>query len=302
MMDRGGSLLLLGLVLLLTACSSRSSGAGFDGTADSGAGPQDGATLVDSTQPTNGDGPILTGDASGFDAAAAGDAEVFGQSSDTLYKLDPLTKAVTVVGAFQGCGGVIDIALDKDSNMYATTYDGFYGVDRTTAICTPIASGTSYPNSLSFVPAGTLDPNVEALVGYQGAQYIRIDPKTGAISNVGTSIGMGYSSSGDIVSVKGGGTYLTVIGTGCPTDCLLEVDPSTGSFLKNWGPTGHSNVWGLAFWAGAVYGFDSKGELFEVDFNGGAIQVTSIPIPSAPASLSFEGAGSTTSAPPQVNM
>jgi hypothetical protein len=296
----GGRLLLCLLLLVATACSSRPSGEGFAG--NDGSAPDDSATIQDSTRPSNGDGPVLSGDAGGFDAAPTGDAEVFGQSADTLYKLDPMTKALSVVGAFNGCGGVIDIALDKDSNMYATTYDGFYGVDRTTAVCTHIASGMSYPNSLSFVPAGTLDPNVEALVGYQGDQYIRIDTKTGAISNVGTSIGMGYSSSGDIVSVKGGGTYLTVKGTGCATDCLLQVDPKTGSFVKNWGVTGHTDVFGLAFWAGAVYGFDASGNLFEIDFTGATLQVTAIPIPNAPPTLSFYGAGSTTSAPPQANM
>jgi hypothetical protein len=70
----------------------------------------------------------------------------------------------------------------------------------------------------------------------------------------------------------------------------------------NWGETGHSNVFGLAFWAGAVYGFDAKGELFEIDFSGVTLQITPIAIPSAPATLSFQGAGSTTSAPPQANM
>jgi hypothetical protein len=286
--------------LLLPCLACGSQGAGF-ASADAGR-PADGDSVSDSGSGSgNGDGPILGGDGAGFDASGSG-AEVFGESTDTLYRLDPNTKAVTVVGKFSGCTGVIDIALDKDSNMFGTTYDGLYRIDRTTAVCTQIAPGTTYPNSLSFVPAGTLDPNVEALVGYVGDQYIRIDPKTGATTNVGTTIGQGYSSSGDIVSVKGGGTYLTVTGPGCATDCLLQVDPSTGAFLKNWGPTGYKEVFGLAFWAGAVYGFDFEGDLFEVDFHGAAMQVTLLQIPSKPPMLSFQGAGSTTSAPPMPNM
>ena len=44
---------------------------------------------------------------------------MFGQSAATLYKLNPLTKQVTVVGDFQGCPtGVIDIALDKNGKMF----------------------------------------------------------------------------------------------------------------------------------------------------------------------------------------
>ena len=56
----------------------------------------------------------------------------------------------------------------------------------------------TYPNSLSFVPKGTVDPNVEALVGYNGGTYVRIDTVTGAVTSIG-NLGSGYSSSGDIV-------------------------------------------------------------------------------------------------------
>jgi hypothetical protein len=284
------------LALATAACGT--SGPGFQQTV-SGDAASDAQAAFDS--PT---GDVLSlGDGIGGDGDPGGTAEVFGHSPDTLYRLDPTTKAVTIVGAFQGCGGITDIALDKDSTMYATTLDGLYKVDRKTAECTLIAKGNNYPNSLSFVPAGTLDPTVEALVGYVGDQYIRIDPMSGAVTPI-NSIGQGYSSSGDIVSVKGGGTYLTVKAgpSGNCSDCLIQVDPATGAFLNEWGPLGHTDVFGIAFWAGAVYGFDYSGELFEVDFHGLAMQVTSIPVPAADAGadagVQFSGAGSTTSAPP----
>ncbi len=224
--------------------------------------------------------------------------EVYAETPSTLYKLDPKTHAITPVGDFKGCSEVIDIALDKDSNMFATTFDGLYSVDRETAVCTLIAHGTTYPNSLSFVPAGTLDPMVEARVGYVGGTYVRIDTKTGAMTMMG-SIGQGYASSGDIVSVKGGGTYLTVTGgpSGSCGDCLIQVDPSTGGFVYAWGPLGRASVFGLGFWGGSVFGFDTAGDVFEVDFHGAAMQVTNIPYGDAPAGLKWFGAGSTTSAP-----
>jgi hypothetical protein len=84
-------------------------------------------------------------------------------------------------------------------------------------------------------------------------------------------------------------------------DCLIQVDPSTGAFPKEWGAVNHSGVYGLAFWAGAVYGFDDAGELFEIDFNGAAMTITTIPVPNPPPGLQFWGAGSTTSAPPNPN-
>jgi hypothetical protein len=224
--------------------------------------------------------------------------EVYGHSSDTLFALDPVSKAVTKIGAFGGCGPVIDIALDEASNLYATSYTSLYTVDKKTAVCTEISTGT-YPNSLSFVPKGTVDPNVEALVGYEDASYVRIDTKTGQKSVIGT-LGGGLKSSGDIVSVKGGKTYLTVKGTGstCTTnDCLVEVDPATGKMLKNWGSIEHHNVFGLSFWGGKIYGFNDSGDLFEVTFGATQIATSIIPMPNKPAGLSFWGAGSSTSAP-----
>jgi hypothetical protein len=221
--------------------------------------------------------------------------EVFGHSYDTLFKLEPITKQVTVVGPFQGCSNIVDLAIDKDSKIIAGSFAGLYWVDKTNAKCTLIANG-GYPNSLSFVPAGTLDPNEEALVGYQNSTYVRISTTTGQITQMG-SIGNGYVSSGDIVSVKGGGTYLTVKGNGC-SDCLFEVDPKTGGMVKNWGPTGYPSIFGIAFWAGSVYGFTDNGDLVEMTFINNQLVVSPIPIPNAPQNLSFWGAGSTTIAPP----
>lgn len=224
--------------------------------------------------------------------------EVYGQSSDTLYRLDPKTKAVTEIGKFRGCGPVIDIALDESSNLFATSYQALYTVDKATAACSEIAKG-AYPNSLSFVPKGTVDANAEALVGYEDATYVRIDTKTGAKTTVG-ALGGGLRSSGDIVSVKGGKTYLTVKGTGstCTSnDCLVEVDPASGAMVKNWGSIEHHNVFGLAFWGGKVYGFDDGGALFEVTFGTSQLTTALIPMPSKPSNLSFWGAGSSTSAP-----
>jgi hypothetical protein len=229
-------------------------------------------------------------------ADATANGEVWSQSLETLFKVDPATKKVTVVGTFSGCGAVLDIALDANSNMFATSDGGLFRVDLATAACTKIADGT-YPNSLSFVPKGTVDPNAEALVGYQdNNDYIRIDTTTGAIATVGSLGNVAYHSSGDIVSVIGGPTYLSVQGDSCD-DCLVEVNPATGAVVKEWGSLGRPDVYGLAFWAGSVYGFDDGGDLFEVTFSGDRLTATDVPIPDKAQDLQFAGAGSTTSAP-----
>ena len=214
---------------------------------------------------------------------------VYGHSPTTLYKLDPKTNGLSTIGDFDCAQQVIDLAIDANDNAFITSFNGFYSLDLKTAKCKMIAQGM-YPNALSFVPAATLDPNVEALVGYFGATYARIDPQNGAITNVGSLSG-GYTSSGDIVSVKNGGAFLTVKGPGC-NDCLLQVDPKTGDLVQNYGPLGYADVFGIAYWGGTVYGFTDAGQLFHVTSQNNTIQTTLIP--DAPG-LQFYGAGSSTS-------
>ena len=240
---------------------------------------------------------IVPGD--GAASCGAGGAEVFGHSDTALYRLDPETKAVTVVGNFKGCYDILDIALDEDSNLYGASETGLFRIDRCTATCTLLKEGKKYPNSLSFVPKGTLDPNQEVLVGFINGEYHRIDTVTGETKFVGTlSPTNEYRSSGDIVSVKNGGTFVTVLGNGCH-DCLAEIDPVNGRIKKTPVPLPYADVFGLTFWGGSAYGFTNGGELFEIKFIGGAAQVgtSGIPIPVAPSGLKFWGAGSTTSAP-----
>ena len=227
-------------------------------------------------------------------APVAERAEVFAHSDTTLFRLDPNTLEVTTIADFSGCTGVIDIALDKDSNLYGTTFSGLYAIDIETAACTEIATG-SYPNSLSFVPVGTLSDQEEVLVAYLGSQYIQIDVTTGAINSIGNIEG-GYTSSGDVVSVQGGGTFLTADGPDC-NDCLLEINPTDGTLIKNWGELGFSDVWGLAYWGGIAYGFDDNGTAFSIEFGVDSVTTTPIAFPGSPAGLRFWGAGSTTAAP-----
>lgn len=220
--------------------------------------------------------------------------EVFGHSASYLYKLDPITNAVTEIGRFEGCNYVVDIAIDRQGRMLASTIGSLWQIDPLTARCTLIAEG-NFPNALSFVPVGTVDPDEEALVGYIELHYTRIDTDSGAHSPISPIAG-GYTSSGDIVAVDGGKAYLTVKGNGC-SDCLMEIDPKNGDLLHNYGDLGYTDVYGLAFWGGAAYGFTHGGELFRIAFDGDSVLTEAIPIPAAPDTLSFAGAGSSTRVP-----
>jgi hypothetical protein len=279
------------LASLLIACGGTGNGfdagPGDDGGTNDGTTPNDtGVTFLDSSIPESGPPADVTQPPVDY---------VYAHSPTVLYKVDPAKKTMTTIGNFSAnCGNenVIDIAVDQSNNGFATTFAGVYKLDLVSAKCTLISQG-SYPNSLSFVPAGTLDPNAEALVGYNGSTYVRINTTTGAVTNVGGLTG-GYSSSGDIVSVKNGGTFLTVTGNNCG-DCLLQVDPKTGNMVQNYGSINHGAVFGIAFWAGVVYGFDDGGELFSITWQNNKLTTTNIPTTGG---LQFWGAGSTTSAPP----
>ena len=274
-----------------TSTSSSGSTATSSGTGAGGSGQ--GGSSTSTSSGAGGASSSSSGSGGGAGGGPALVAEVYAHSSATLFKLDPITKAVTTIGNFVNCNGsVIDIAIDKVGNMYGTMFTGLAIIDKSNAVCTVVQAG-SYPNSLSFVPEGTVDPNEEALVGYNGSTYVRIDKVTGAISNIG-NLGGGYVSSGDMVSLIGGGSYLTVNGNGCG-DCIVEVNPTTGALVQMIGPLGYGSVFGLAYWGGVAYGFNNSGQLFQIDVGNGS--TTPIPIPNAPPGLSFWGAGSTTAAP-----
>lgn len=224
-------------------------------------------------------------------------AEVFGHSGSMLYRLDPNSLQLEEVGPFAPCAppSIIDIALDANSNMYGTAFGALWRIDRETAECTLVTEEGSFPTSLSFLPAEVFGE--EVLVGYDDADYLRIDPNTGAIEVLGT-LGDGLESSGDVVSVVGK-TYLTVRGPGCDaTDCIVEIDPSSGQVTKNYGSVGYDQVFGLGFWGGKAYGFAREGALFEIEFLDDSVVTTEVPIPNAPPDLEWFGAGSTTAAPP----
>jgi len=291
---------------IVVACGSGSSGEkGFAVVDAAGGGGSDGTGGGGGGGGADGFGGPADGNVSFGDAGSPAPVEagppipvVYAHSPDTLYRLATTNDQVAVVGPFTGgCSSVIDIAIDSSSNAYVTTDTDLWRLDLQTAACTHIATGT-YPNSLSFVPKGTLDPNVEALVGYDGSTYIRINTTTGAVQNVGALTG-GYTSSGDIVSVIGGGTFLTVKGgsENCD-DCLLQIDPATGDLVQDYGSVNHADVFGLAFWAGTAYGFDDSGQVFSISWANGKLTTTDIPVPNPPPNLEFWGAGSTTSAPP----
>lgn len=242
---------------------------------------------------------------------------VYVHTGRTLFLFEPFGKTLTKIGNFSCLSDaqfseVGDIAVNRDGEIYGTTLDdNFIKIDPLTASCTNIASATGadgYPNSLSFVPRGTLDPANDALVGYFGDQYVRIDVATGKLTNIGklnpNDASTTYESSGDIVSVGADRTYLSAktLRSGVAVDggdVLVRFDPKTGQRLQvSTGTTNRVDIWGMGYWAGTAYGFTAKGEAIAIDPQTGSATV--IPLDAGGARSNqgvFYGAGSTTVAP-----
>ena len=283
-------------VSALAACGDAGSGAP-DPNGDGGAGADSGTS------------PFTPGDGGGANPQVG---EVFASTQGELYKLEPYSKVLSLVGKFDcitqtpdpndSQDGMADIAVDKAGKMYGVGRLKPGGswmlleVDKTTAHCAGLADlGDSFPTGLTFVPAGTVDPNEEALVGvFIGGDYTRYDLKTGAQTKIGTLGGTFFSKGADIVSIIGGKTYTTNQGS---PDHLLELDTKTGAIIRDVGATGVSLIAGLGYWAGTLYAFNYEGKLFAVNVDTGASK--EIPIPNPPPGLRFWGAAVTTAAPTQ---
>ncbi len=216
---------------------------------------------------------------------------VYAHTSSELYELAPSTLDVTLVAAFGGdCSAVsiTDIAVDNAGEIFGVAGGRVFAIDKETAVCTLLATGTGTYNALSFIPGGE-NPfgGEELLVGVaaSGALF-RIDPITGESMEIG-NYGAGVSSSGDLVSVRNFGTVATVsFESG---EFLARINLSTG-YAEQIAPT-PGGTYGLGFWGGTVYGFTSGGDIYSIDpTNGDIVNIES-------GATSWWGAGVTTLAP-----
>ena len=227
---------------------------------------------------------------------------VFAQTDHELYQVDPTNPGTLQdLGAFGGAltstsaDAVNDIAVRADGTLYAITKTDLYSVNPTTCVAThllsvPAPGGNSF-NCLGFLSDGTL------LGATSQGDVTRIDPTNGTTSQVG-SFGNNLKCSGDIVAVSNG-TSDVIFASAKPisgsssTDQLVILDATHGYQATVVGDIGSTSVFGLGFWGGKLYGFDSGGETLEIDpaTGQGTVLHSSSPV------LKFYGAGTTPLAP-----
>lgn len=227
----------------------------------------------------------------GADAApAASVTYVFAHSDQELYRVDPDTLEIQLVGRFDWSSGhdeMTDIAIDRDGRMIGISYDRVYSVNSDTASTSYLADLDRDFNGLSFLPDPS-QPELEILIGAaQDGSVYEIDPMTGASTPRG-NYGDGMGSSGDIVSVAGFGTAATVTMGFGGSDQLARVDSDSSADLI--GDTGVEDLWGLGFWGDKVYGFAEDGSFVLLDVDTGEAQLIER------AGVAWWGAGVTTQA------
>lgn len=252
-----------------TAATSSSSGTGT-----AGSGGSSGGTTICSTQ----------------------NCTVYAQTGTDLYSIDPSTLAQTHVGAFSGDlsgASVYDIAVRADGLIYAITATDLYSVNPSTCVGTHIAvlTGANGFNGLTFTLTGTL-----LAADNSTGDVDAIDPTTGTVStvgNYGSLSGTQLYSSGDLVALSNGVIYATATdNSGNNPDVLVTVDPTNSYAATVVGSTGYYGIYGLAYWAGVVYGFDDEGDSLSIDPTTGIATLI-----SNNSAFMWFGAGTTPNAP-----
>lgn len=228
--------------------------------------------------------------------APSGLGTIYAHSSSTLYKLEQQT--FTLIGNFgfnKNAGSVTDIALDDNGLLFAVTFDNVFQCDKGNAKCTWLASLPQSFNGLTFVPKDTAKPGVPALIGIANSGDWNLIEVAGATAKI-TKLGAygGFTSSGDAFSVEGVGTWATVKNGMFGTDKLVQVNPATGAVIKNVGDTGVSDLWGVAWSGGVLYGFASSGSVYALDMQTG--KASTVPGMKVPSGVSWWGAGVSTRA------
>lgn len=216
---------------------------------------------------------------------------VFAHTATALYLFDPLAKTLKKIGDFKGLedgDSVIDLAVDRDSVVFGTTFRGFIKIDAINADIVYVKKEfQTYPNALAFMPLGTVDMTKEALVGYgppvigKASDYLRINIDTGEMTKIGElndpASAVKYVTAGDIISMeRNGKAYVAIkkapveVDANAPpppveSDSIAEIDPKTGRIKTILGNIGSDETYGLAQWAGVAYAFNAKGNIIEVD-------------------------------------
>lgn len=310
--------LCLVLLLSLSACARGEEVGDGDGDADADSG---GDADADGDSDGDADGDA-DGDSDGDMDEPLDDVVIYGHSAYMLYLFSPLnTEVVAQVEMVLSDGSpapqMVDLAVNREGEVYTSGYDALYRVDPETGETTHVGDFRNEAGellgedldvhlyALTFIPS-TLYPEAlssEVLIGAanEGTCY-EVDPATARARFIG-SYPDGWRSSGDLVAVEGLNTTFATLKREGDTredpDYLAEVTFGSGNItltaprtIENAsGP--FSQIFGLGYWGRTLYGFSNSGQLISIDRDSaeGTLETDTTGVES------FWGAGVTTTVP-----
>ena len=200
--------------------------------------------------------------------------KMYAHSKSVLSMVDGVDYSVTDIGAFTwpedgGSHMMSDIAIDRHGVLYGITDERAYVCNPTTAACFLLGTLPGSFVGLTWIPAGTLDPGKDSLIGItEDGTWNHLKIINGQISSqLLGSYGPGYSGVlNDAVSIEGVGTYAAVRKGGIGNILVVSVDPLTGKVLEEVAfISGFQHVYGLAGWGGLIIGFEYSGAIIKLD-------------------------------------
>jgi hypothetical protein len=234
-------LTVVGATAAVVACSS-STGSGFQGlgTPDAPKGfvPVDGSTGPGDTGTTNHDSGVLMMHDAGLpppdgSVTMTSVTTIYAHTDTELYKMDPMTNALTDVGTFTGTSGgyydgtVTDLAVDAAGEVYVNTEQVIYKATLPTTLPGPVQltsvlnTDPSLPDggtlavkyyALAFAPAGAIGvPSIasgETLVGGDSNGELWVIPSSGAAIDVG-NFGADPNNASNFLSLSGDLVFYT---------------------------------------------------------------------------------------------
>jgi len=311
------------LCMMLVACGPGSASTGPGGTGGNGGGSSGtggsssagggsssvgggsgGGTSIGTGGGTSGTGGS-GGSQSGCEGQPQGCYTVYAHSDHTLYSIDLMSKALTVVGSFGTSDVITDLAVAPNGTIYVVSHTTLYTASPTNGQVTMVGSLTACGQdnvALSFLPDNRL-----FVADYQG-EFCRIDysvnpPTVTPVAKLSNDMAV----SGDLVAVKDGTLYASAYSLSNSStqnnNVLVKIDPDTAT-VTTIGATGYPKLFGIAFALGKVFGFthDGSGRVVTVDPTTGQGTVfNTFKDPTSNQPISFAGAGVNALVDPTIN-
>lgn len=188
-------------------------------------------------------------------------------TATALYTFDPKTGETRKVGDFHAPGvsasswSMLDIAIDQSGVMFGVSNKKLWAIDSGNARCTEIGKlpkVNEAPDGLTVLPDGRL-----VIAGDSLDVIARESDRNQNVPLLQTLVtkNRGYTTSGDAVALPDGWIYWAVhrSSTANSTDLLVRVNGATGA-VEELGDTGLSNLFGLGYSEGTLFGFSAKSE------------------------------------------